>query len=544
MELVPGETLKTHSRWTKPMHRKPNRPSVHRIVLNRTFDRFQRRDWRWLRERFRPKPSPNRGACFAAIAAVFFVSRIVLWGRGIRFDAEPLQFYWQYIDPALLQHDFWRSLFYLEQQPPVFNFFLGAILHLVPRHPALGLLTIYFCLGLALSAGLFALMDRMKVDRRIALILAIVFALSPSTVLYENLLFYEYPLTLLLCVAALFLHRYATAGRLRDGIVFFSSLALISGIRSVYHLVWFGTIVVFVSAALRERTRRTLLAAALPGALLLVFYAKHLILFHNLVPGGGIYRAMNLATMTLEHLPPGALDPLIESGSISPILRTDIFEFVSQFETPASQQALAKISPPPPRTGIPVLDECIKSTDAINWNCVWLANLGAVYEKDSFVVLRHHPTAYLQSVLGNVSRYFLPDTDHWPFDGRSDDRNEQILARPLAAYNLLLTGEWPPRLNRPWLSYFVLPGLIGFGLFKVVRWRKSHDPTVLILAFMVGNMIYLTVVVLLLTFGDQNRYRSEISPYFTALLGIFLTDLLGKLCPDRARQNREQSMKP
>jgi hypothetical protein len=86
----------------------------------------------------------------------------------------------------------------------------------------------------------------------------------------------------------------------------------------------------------------------------------------------------------------------------------------------------------------------------------------AVYGKDSYVLLRQHPAAYLRSVLRNAVRYFLPDTDGWPFDGRPDDSNKQILARPLAAYNLLLTGEWPPLLKRPWLSYFVLPGLIGF----------------------------------------------------------------------------------
>ena len=460
---------------------------------------------------------------------MFVASRILLWGLGVRFDSEPLQFYWQFIDPALLQHDLWRSLFYLEQQPPLFNFFLGAILHLVPAHSSLAFLASYFCLGLALSAGLFALMDRMQVDRRIALIITILFALSPSMVLYENLLFYEYPLTALLCLAALFLHRYASAGRIRDGIVFFSCLALISGIRSIDHLAWFGAILVFVSLTLRERTRKTLLAVAMPGVLLLMFYAKHAILFHNLVPGGRIYRAISLSTMSP---PPGALDRLIASGKISPILKTDIFELAYDFDGVVKEQALAKISPPPRPAGIPVLDECTKSTDYVNLNCVWFADFARVYEKDSLVVLREYPAAYLQSVRANVPRYFLPTTVGWPFDGRSHDRNAEIMARPLAV-DKLLSGEWPPRLNRPWISYVLLPGLLGFGLFKVVRGRNGRDPTVLTLAFMAGNMIYLTVVLLLLTYGDQNRIRSEISPYFAVLLGLLLTDLLGKRARNR-----------
>ncbi|HEY4362767.1 MAG TPA: glycosyltransferase family 39 protein [Bryobacteraceae bacterium] len=456
--------------------------------------------------------SLTRTRCFAVIASVFVLSRALLWTLGIRFDADPLTFYWQFVDPALLQHDYWRSLFYLEQQPPAFNAFLGAILHLLPAHPERGFLLVYFALGLVLSLALFALMDRMRVDRRVSLALALLFALSPSTILYENLLFYEYPLTTLLCLAALFLHRYASAGRLRDGAIFFSVLALISGIRSVYHLAWFAAILAFVLLAKRDRIRQTLRAAAIPTLLLLAFYAKHAILFHNLVPGSEIYKAISLSTL---EPPPGALDRLIDSGQISPILKTDIFDLARDFETVSADDGLARISPPPAPTGIPVRDNCVKSTDEINWNCVWLADLAAVYEKDSMVVLRRYPMSYVRAVEGNVGRYFLPDTDGWPFDGRREYRNAEILARPLAASQFLARG-----------SYVAFPVLFTFGLIAILRRRKNPDAGTITLAFLLGSIAYLTAVVLLLTYGDQNRIRTEISPYFTVLLGLFLTRVL------------------
>jgi hypothetical protein len=484
----------------------------------------------------------------AVIACVFIASRIFYWFLGIRFDAEPLQFYWQYIDPALLQHDFWRSIFYLEQQPPAFNFFLGTILHVAPEHPEIAFHSIYLCLGLALSLSLFALMERLGVNLRIAFTITVAFTLSPSTLLYENLLFYEYPLAALLCVSALFLHRYAAEGRIRDGLIFFSCLAWISGIRAVYHLAWFGILAISTLVALGRWKKQTILALAAPASVILVFYAKHFIVFHNLVPGGGVHGAINLSRMTSGPLSPDRLDRLIASGKISPILKTDLFHFARDFDTEPAGDQLATIVPVPPKTGIPVLDECEKSTEALNWNCAWAEDIATLSGKDSLVVLRAYPKAYLQSVSNNIPRYFLPDTEEWPFDGRTDVENLQILARPLAFYNLLTTGEWPPKWDQPWLFYMALPLLIAFGLFKVIRGfrdavrdqRRVHDPAFITLTFLFFNVVYLTVVVLLLSVGDQNRYRSEVSPYFAVLLGALITSWVNRILAGTSGRGAEQ----
>jgi hypothetical protein len=74
---------------------------------------------------------------FALLTAVFAVSRVLYYWIGVRFNIETLPSYLQYIDPALLRTDLWRSLLYLEQQPPAFNLYLGVILHLFPNHAAL-----------------------------------------------------------------------------------------------------------------------------------------------------------------------------------------------------------------------------------------------------------------------------------------------------------------------------------------------------------------------------------------------------------------------
>jgi hypothetical protein len=470
---------------------------------------------------------PARRTCLALLAGAFIASRILCFAAGVRFDIEPLDFYWQYIDPALLRYDFWRSIFYLEQQPPAFNFFLGTILHLFPADPQIGFQLIYLGLGLALSLSLFELMDRMGVNRRLALAIALVFTLSPSTILYENLLFYEYPLVALFSIAALFLHRFATDGRLRNGMVFFTCAALIAGIRSIFHLVWFCAIALSLVWAVREWRKQVVLAAAAPGLLLAAFYGKHFLLFHNFVPGGKVIGGANIAAIMTGPVPRPALEGLIASGEITPILRANIFHFGEDFEASPSESSLARIVPVPTKTGIPVLDQCRKSTDEINWNCVWAERVAQVYERDSLVVFRHYPEAYLTSLRRNLEEYFWADTDLWPFDGRENDANQRILTRPLALYNLFTSGEWPLDVGRPWLAYFLLPVLLGFGVFEAwLALRASgsvEKARGITLAFLVGNAVYLSVVVILFSASDQNRYRSEVSAYFAVLLGLALT---------------------
>jgi hypothetical protein len=260
----------------------------------------------------------SRRIAYLALVAAFAASRILYYLAGVRFDAEPLDYYIQFIDPELLRNDLWRSLFYLKAQPPLFNLFLGLILHLFPKHSTSAFHCAYLIFGLILCLSLFALMERMQVARPVALVIALVFSLNPITVLYENLLFYEYALTTLFCVAALFLHRYASNGRAVDGTVFFCCLAAIAGIRSVYHLFWFGLIAVFIYFSLRRWKRQTLLVTILPGVLLLSVYAKNFLLFHTLVPGNETFGASNFARLATHTLPPSAIRALIASGKISP----------------------------------------------------------------------------------------------------------------------------------------------------------------------------------------------------------------------------------
>ena len=70
----------------------------------------------------------------ALIGILFFVSRVAYAKfLNVAFDATPLAYYVQYLDPRLLQEDLLRSLLNLHSQPPAFNLFLGLVLKAFPQ---------------------------------------------------------------------------------------------------------------------------------------------------------------------------------------------------------------------------------------------------------------------------------------------------------------------------------------------------------------------------------------------------------------------------
>ena len=473
---------------------------------------------------------PSRRVCLFLIAAVFAISRLLYFLWGVRFDTETLSFYFQVIDPLLLKVDFWRSILYLEWQVPVFNIFLGTVLKLFPSHTAEAFQAVYLGLGLVLSFSLFELMRVFRVDLRIATVLILFFILSPSAILYENILFYEYPLTVLFCVAALFLHRFASQGKTRDALVFFCSLGLISGLRGAYHLLWYVAIVSAVAWTLGKWRTRIIWAAAIPSLLLTALYAKNLVAFGSLAPGARTLAGQNFVRMATDLVPVDEINRMIAAGEISPLLHYDLFAMGKDFDSDPGQSPVARIVPVPPETGIPILDDCRKSTGSFNWNCTWAGDVVSAYRRDAMVVFRAHPEAWVGAVRANLARYFHPDTDGWPFDGRQDLRNPKVLARLLTLYRLITAGEGLTASGRPWLAYIWVTALIVFGVWRVRDWitgivsktalRDDADGSVL--TFMLANILFLSPVVILLSCGDQNRYRSEISAFFPVLLGLAL----------------------
>jgi hypothetical protein len=460
----------------------------------------------------------SRKLCLLMVSAIFIVSRLIYYWLGVRFDTGPLLSYWQVIDPVLLRDAPWQSLVYLRTQLPGLNLYIAVIMHFFPQHSVAAFHATYLGLGLMLAICLFLLLDRLRVSRPLAVVIAVICVISPVTVLYENWLFYEYPLAVLFCVSALFLHRYASSGHRIDGIMFFTSLACIALLRVIYHLVWFWVIVALMIYALPRYRRRTVLCAAIPGAVLCMIYLKSLILFGLWMPGSDVFGSINLAHLTSDAVPLDVLATMTSRGTISPIL-------LPILRNSWKDEALVDIVKIPPRTGVRILDERFKSTGGINMDSLWMAAIGRQLRQDSLSVLRSHPKAVLTRVRNNVVLYFLPADVGWPFDG-TQRPNRQVLSRLLRGFDLITAGYQPPYYT--FISYVTIPFLLWFGLGRSARWlkraiqRPNGNARDLTIVFAFGNIAYLTAVIILYDYADQNRILFEVFPLFTILLGLLI----------------------
>ena len=461
----------------------------------------------------------SRKSCLLMLIGIFIVSRCIYWRMGVRFEAGTLGTFWQIIDPVLLRDELWRSLFYLRGQPPALNLGIGLTMHIFPRHWLAAFSPGASGLGLVLAISMFLLLDRLRLSRPLALLVTTICVISPVTVLYENWLFYEYPLAVLFCVSALFLNRYASNRNSLDGVAFFTSLALIGMFRVVYSLMWFLIIAALVIYALPKARRKTILSAAVPGLLLLTVYLKSLILFGLWIPGGDAYGGFNLASVASANLPRDVFAGMVAAKKVSPIMLH-----------PFEDEELVRIVPLPPRAGIRILDERVKSTGTINMDSLWMGEVGKQLHKDGLVVLRSHPGAALTMIRRNLVRYYLPADIGWPFYTGMQS-NLKVLQPFLTVFDLITAGKHPAH-RHSFISYVTISCLLWFGLRRSARWLKralrrpngnARDVTII---FAFGNIAYLSAVVLLYAQSQQNRILFEVFPLFTILLGsmiVFVT---------------------
>ncbi len=250
-------------------------------------------------------------------------------------------------------------------------------------------------------------------------------------------------------------------------------------------------------------------------------YLKSLIVFGLLTPGSDVYSPLAFAGMNIPPSP-DPLRELVEKGAVSPVLL-----YFWDFENPT----LLKVVPLPQRTGIPILDERLKSSGRISADSLWMAAVGKQVRKDGVVLLYHSPKVALKTVYGNIKRFCLPADSGWPFDGREDYPNKQVLTLPLRVSESLTAGKLPGS-NHPFVSYVMTPFLLYYGIRRLTSWLKrgtSQPAGVgqnLVIGFAVGNIVYLATVMIFLNYADQNRYRFEMSTLFVLLFGLWASTIV------------------
>ena len=472
---------------------------------------------------------PRVDGALLLLAGVHVASRLAFWIDGVRFDASTLPWFWQFLDPAWLRTDLLRSLWYLHAQPPLFNAFLGIVLKL--DGAAWMFQGIFFALGLALVLALYTLMRRLGVGRGVAFATALLYDLSPTAVIYENLLFYTELEAALLVGAALFLHRLAERRRTLDAALFFSCIAALALTRSLFHAVWFlacSGLALAASRPLRGGIVISFLLAALGvGGL----YAKNAWVFG--APSGSSWFGMSLARFELRCWPAGDLRALVARGEVSPLILIPPFSPLERYAGKVGRPVGADVL---------ALREPVKKGGDRNLNHIAYVELSRQYARDAIALIRAEPARYALCLQGAVARFMLPPSDYHLVSS-----NRQSLGGLDRLYDAVIYGvprAWlgmPPRTDvygpyeeqeAPveagelcWLWFGA--GLLACATCARAAIRRPRmRATATVLAFCLFNIAFVTIAANAVELGENNRFRVAIEPLVAALIALAATELV------------------
>lgn len=470
--------------------------------------------------------STRRAALYLTV--LFIVSRLVFYLVGVRFDATPLPTFWAYLDPPLLQHKLAESLFYLHSQPPLFNLFLGVILKAFPGNYAAAFNAVYLSAGWALCLALYRLQTSLGVSKAIALLIAALFTVSPYCILYENWLFYTYIITLLLVLTTLAFYRYLESGKGRYLLTLFSLIFVISGIRSLYHIIFFVAVFVLLFILRPRDLKRQLLTAAGPFSLLLLLYLKNFILFGIFTTSS--WFGMNLAAMTTMNLPIAEREAMVEKGDLSPLALIPRFSPIADY-------------PPEYATDgrypdVVALHGEFKADGSKNMNHIAYIGISRQYQEDALAVLRAQPQIYLVTLAKAWHIYFRPSGD---LCFLNDTGNRDRIASWVDVFDYGASGKIPYDLRfigplsdvsvSPLYVYLFntlgLPFLLVFGLIVSFRRTRGSDPVVsdaqkYAVLFTCINILYVAILGNAMDYSENMRFRFTTDPLSLVLLGLCL----------------------
>jgi hypothetical protein len=456
----------------------------------------------------------ERGRAVTGIVAVFALSRLAAHWAGVRFDTSSLGTFWQYPDPAFLRSHLLQTLYYSHDQPPLFGLFIGVVLKLAPHEFTTVMHAAYIALGLIATLALFTLLKQLGLSERVSGLVAIAFALTPATLIYENWFFYEYPtMTLLLC-AAVALHRFLSRDSLPAGIAFFTLMAAVVYTRSVFQGIWMLAIIAMLLLLTKHR-RLILIACAVPLLAVGLLYLKNAVVFGT--PTTSSWMGMNLARETVAKLTPADRHRLVRQGKLHRVSLTRPFMPLADY---ASSVPAAR------PTGIAVLDQRVKPGGQVNYNNKTYIAISKAYLTDALWVVRHEPHVYLGSVQMALKISMQPSTN---YDYVQPNRSKlRRYTQFVDDYVYLRAGPVGMGFGIIAAYFFAATYLVAIITRLAERIRKP-DPATVTLLFIGLTAAYAYTVSSLTEIGENNRMRFFLDPLVLVLVAHGMRAVVGRV---------------
>lgn len=455
----------------------------------------------------------------------------VLSGGG--YSTFMLQWTWQLLDPHYLDSALVRTILALHIQPPFFNLFIGSVYAWFPLPPALTLQVAYLACGAVIVGGLYLLLLDLRFSAVAASIGAVVVAMNPTVLSYENSVAYEVPVIAMLVCIALFMVRWVRSGHM----AWFAALALVSMTavmtRALFHPVWM--IGVFGLALVARPPSRRWWSATMVMILaftpIVGWMAKNQWLIGEFTLSS--WFGMNLSKSTLAILPLHDIDALIAEGRLSPDARVLRFGRLSAYSGREPGCRSAHSNPA-------LAESTYTEVKRPNYNAYCYVALYREAQDDAIAAFKARPRRFLAT---RRTSFVLHFTEAGPMGSpvtpvtRALDRvSHVVLAEPTIDpsdlhFDLILI----PQRSR--FSWVLLAGtfLVLVRAAAALRGVRRRDPSAAGWVFVGGTVAFVLVTSMLFEFGENGRFGLLVQPFVVAVTMASIAAAVGKVVRHRAR---------
>lgn len=465
----------------------------------------------------------------ALLSLVFILGRAALDLGGLPFGFS-LDWMWL-ADPADLRTRLLETLYFFHAFPPGMNLATGLLLKAGGEQAGVLAHWTFSALGLVLVNALFVVARGVGLSTAGALLLATAFSLTPASLYFEHLYHYEWPVTTLLCVAAVLFARGVRRQSFGVWLACFSVCAVIAATRSTFHLAWYVLVAGLGAWACDRRARRRVLAAvAIPGLMLVALYAKNAVWFGAFAIS--TFGPASYTLVTVARLPVEVREAWIAQGRLSPFAAVNVYapprEYARFFET--SERA----GWPPQLTRLEHA-----AVAAPNFNHWWLLEVHRARMADVRYHLLTRPADYPAAVLAGLEDLFGPTTAWHPRDrgagltarqsrsteaGSPHDGHRQLLGRYEAWFNRVVHG-FP---IAPAGLYLFLPVPIIWAAARARSQLRDPDRSErargALLMLLLVQISYVVLASSMLTALEAARYRFQIEWMIWLVVALFATN--------------------
>ncbi len=465
----------------------------------------------------------------ALLVVSFALSRLIFWHIGVRFDSSSLGWFWQYLDLPVLRHDLLSGIFHMHSQPPGFNLFLGVVLKCFPGSSDIWFRAAYMFSGFILYCFMYLLLRQFAFSVPLAFVCSFIYIISPGAILYENWLFYTYPISIFLIAASIALQRAHAKGHPLYAAAFLFAIAAVCLTRSAFHLLFFLICAGLILILRDFRNRKVMGCAFAILCLIGTLYIKNYALFGFF--GASSWIGMNVFKIAEQAVGTNTVNELVQSGSIPTVAAHAPF---SALDTYPQTEPLQRIQP-----RHVALTTTTKTSGSPNYNHLDYVTISKDYGRASSFIIRNNPRLYLGAVFDAWCLYCNPS---WQYGFLK--ANNQAISGWLSFLTYFRSRGWIDlRPFKRWAfgsdggeidlypvtSLLFLPSILLLAcagtVARISRFVRKGDSSGLVFVFMTFTVMYVAVLGNALEYGENNRFRVETDPLIFLLGAIIMRDI-------------------